>query len=218
MGRERREFKRPSFKRDVNKLFVIATEGQKTERVYFEGLLTQNPHPKTKIYLEVLPKLDSNSSPGAVLRMLDSFKREFLLRKDDELWMVIDRDRQSLKASEISKIATLVYQKKYNLALSNPAFEVWLLLHVKDVSEYSETDIEELFENRRTGSRSRLERELVYICGSYNKSKPDLSLFLPFVTIAVERAEALVRDPNERWPDYFGTHVHKLVKKLLETY
>ncbi len=215
MGRERREFKRPSFKRDVNKLFVIATEGQKTEKVYFEGLISENPHPKTKIYMEILPKLDSKSSPSAVLRMLDSFRKEFLLRNGDELWMVIDRDKQSWQVSEISEIAQMVSQKKYYLALSNPAFEVWLLLHVKDVNEYSPAEIQELFANSRTGSRTRLERELVRICGSYNKIKPNLGHFLPNVRTAISRAEILVRDPSERWPDYFGTHVFKLVKKLI---
>ena len=129
--------------------------------------------------------------------------------------MVIDRDRQSWEISEISEITTLVYQKKYHLALSNPAFEVWLLLHVKDIFEYSTAELEELFENRRVGMRTRLERELVKLCGSYNKAKPDLSHFLPHVDTAIIRAEALVRDPNERWPNYFGTHVFKLVRKLI---
>jgi hypothetical protein len=34
MPRERREFKRPTFIRDVQKLFVIASEGIKTEVKY----------------------------------------------------------------------------------------------------------------------------------------------------------------------------------------
>ena len=216
MGRERREFKRPSLNRDVNKLFIIATEGQRTEKVYFEGLFYQNPHPKTKIYLEVLSRLNSNSSPRSVLKQLDDFKKEYLLREGDELWMVIDRDRQSWEVSEISEVAALIYQKNYHLALSNPAFEIWLLLHVKDLSEYTEEEKGELFENKREGSRTRLEKELIKICGSYKKSNPNLSHFLPHVNIAIERAEALVRNPKERWPNYLGTHVFKLVRKLVK--
>ena len=215
MGRERREFRRPSFNRDVNKLFIIATEGEKTEKVYFKGLFSRNPHPKTEIFLEVLTRLNSNSSPRSVLKQLDDFKKEYLLREGDELWMVIDRDKQSWEVSEISQVAALIYQKRFHFALSNPAFEIWLLLHVKDLSEYTEDEKRELFENRRVGSRTRLERELIRICGSYNKSNPNLSFFLPYVNTAIERAEALVQNPNERWPNYLGTHVYKLVKKLM---
>lgn len=217
MGRERREFKRSSFNRDVNKLLIIATEGQKTEKEYFEGLISRKSHLYTKIYVEVLEKLNSNSSPSSVIRMLDSFKKEFLLREGDELWMVIDRDKQSWKIAEISEVATLVNQKNYNMAMSNPAFEVWLLLHVKDITRYSAGELQELFENRRLRRhRTRLDSELVEICGSYNKYSPNLDHFLPSVETAILRAEALIRDPNERWPDYFGTHVYKIVKKLIQ--
>jgi len=166
--------------------------------------------------VEVLEKLNSNSSPRSVIRMLDSFKKEFLLRKDDELWMVIDRDKQSWEIAEISEIATLVNQKKYNMAMSNPAFEVWLLLHVKDITEYSADELQELFENRRLSQhRTRLDRELTRICGSYNKHSPNLDHYLPTVKTAILRAEALLRDPNERWPNYFGTHVYKIVEKII---
>lgn len=37
MGRIKRDFKRPENKRSA-KLIVIATEGRKTERIYFEAL------------------------------------------------------------------------------------------------------------------------------------------------------------------------------------
>ena len=216
MGRERREFKRPSFNRDVNRLFVIATEGQNTEKKYFEGLKSHKYFQHTKIYLEVLEKLNSNSSPTSVINMLNSFKKEFLLRDGDELWMVIDRDKQSWDITEISEVATLVYQKRYNLALSNPAFEVWLLLHVKDVSEYSEEELNELYVNRKISRhRTRLDFELAEICGSYNKYSPNLDHYLPTVETAILRAESLIIDPNERWPNHFGTHVHKLVAKLI---
>ncbi len=217
MGREKREFKRLSFNREINKLLVIATEGQCTEKEYFEGLLSNKKTRNTKIYVEILEKLTTNSSPSAVLRMLDSFKKEFLMRDGDELWMVIDRDKQSWKIREITKVATLVNQKNYYLAMSNPAFEIWLLLHVKDINQYSSKYLQELYENKKGGShRTRLERELISICGSYNKKTPNLDHYLPHIEIAVKRAEKLIKNQSERWPDYFGTHVFKIVKKILQ--
>ena len=217
MGRERREFKRPTFIRDLNKLYVIATEGQKTEIQYFNGIKASKDLLRTKIYIEVLHRKNTNSSPTSVIKMLDDFKKEFLLNDDDELWLVIDRDKQSWGIDEISEIARLSIQKKYFLALSNPAFELWLLLHVKDIMEYSNDDLKELFENKRINKhRTRLEKELKSLCGSYKKSHLNLNHFLPHVRLAIKRAENLIKDPNERWPNYLGTHVHKLVKKILK--
>jgi hypothetical protein len=148
--------------------------------------------------------------------MLDDFKREYKLIGGDELWMVIDRDKQSWNAKEISEVAKLASQKNYGFALSNPAFEVWLLLHVKDINDYTDAEIKALFKNKRIGSRTKLEKELFDICGSYNKSNLNLNYFIPYVNIAIKRAELLVKKPKERWPNYFGTHVYKLVKKLLK--
>ena len=217
MGRERREFKRPKFKRDINQLCIIATEGQKTEIKYFSKLSNEFCPPRNKIYIEILPKLTSDSAPIAVIRMLDEFKKDYILRDDDELWMVIDRDKQSWTHAAISQVARQCYQKDYFLALSNPAFEVWLLLHVKDFSEYTRDEIEELFQNKRNRShRTRLEKELITICGSYNKKNPNLDHYFPYIHSAVQRGKNLMEQPNERWPDYLGTHVWKLVKRIID--
>jgi hypothetical protein len=217
MGRERREFKRPKFKREINHLCIIATEGQNTEIKYFNRLKIDFPTPKNKIYIEVIPKLTSNSSPTAVIRMLNEFKKEYILREGDELWMVIDRDRQSWTSSNISQVARQCYQKDYFMALSNPAFEVWLLLHVKDITKYAQDEIEELFQNKRINrSRTRLEQELISICGSYNKNNPNLDHYFPYIRQAVRRGEDLMENPSESWPNYLGTHVFKLVKRIIE--
>lgn len=217
MSRERRDFKRPSFVRDLNKLFVIATEGQKTEIKYFDGIKSSKDLQRTKIYIEILKRKNTNSSPSSVMKMLDEFKKEFLLKDDDELWLVIDRDKQSWGINEISEIARLSLQKNYFLALSNPAFEIWLLLHVKDVTDYTNEEKDELFENKKINrNRTRLEKELITICGSYNKTNLNLAHYIPHVHLAIMRSENLTRDPNERWPNYLGTHVYKLVKKLVQ--
>lgn len=180
MGRERRDFKRPTFIRELNKLFVIATEGQKTEIKYFNGIKSCKDFPSTKIYVEILHRKNTNSSPTSVIKMLDEFKQEFLLNEDDELWLVIDRDKQSWEIDEISEIARLSLQKKYSLAVSNPAFELWLLVHVKNLDEYNEAEKNELYENKKINShRTRLEKELINICGSFNKSNISLNHYIP---------------------------------------
>jgi hypothetical protein len=57
--------------------------------------------------------------------------------------------------------------------------------------------------------------ELLAICGTYNKSNINVDDYLPHVNVAIQRAEALTQNINERWPDYLGSHVYKLVRKLM---
>lgn len=216
MPRERREFKRESFSRDIQRLFVIATEGVKTEIKYFEEFKSEQYYNNQSVYVEVLKRLTTDSSPDVVIRELNNFAKEYRLRDEDELWMVIDRDKQSWTQREIARIARLCIQKRYGFALSNPCFEVWLLLHVKDYNTYSKQKQVALFKNgRANASRSILENELVAICGSYNKSNLNVSHYLPTINVAITRAEALVENETERWPNGFGTHIFKLVKKLI---
>lgn len=92
MTRTKRNFRRLEGNRDA-KLIVIATEGRKTEGIYFEGLSLFLCNPK--VHVKVIEKLDDNSSPDEVLNQLKLFEDEYNLDEADELWMVIDRDYQS---------------------------------------------------------------------------------------------------------------------------
>ena len=219
MTRVRKEFNRKSANRDA-RLFVIAAEGQKTETKYFNDLkrLFRNP----RIQVEVLqrPELQSShSSPRDVITMLDGFRREYKLKADDELWLLIDRDRQSWNKKQISEIAQLCHQKKYFLALSNPCFELWLLLHVKDFSEYSTGKLDELFRNPKVNKkRNLIEKEIIHATGSHNKSSLNTKKYMTKENIlrAIEQAKELDETPEDRWPEYLATRIYQLIEKLIE--
>jgi len=126
MGRVRTDFKRKSSFRDA-KLIVVATEGENTEPKYFEALKAAYLNPR--IHLEIIPSKGGKSSPKHILQNLIEFKNEYRIREDDELWIVIDRDFKSWTIKELSECLQLCKQKKIKVALSNPCFEIWLLLH-----------------------------------------------------------------------------------------
>jgi hypothetical protein len=199
-GRIRREFKRQGFNREIQRLFVIAAEEWYQNKA---------------VHIEPLKRLEGGSSPSSVLKQLREFKSEFKLRAGDELWMVIDRDKQSWKIAEISQVAQQCEQASYGFAMTNPAFEFWLLLHIRDMSTYSAEVQQEFLENGKTGDRTRVEQELVTLLGSYNKSNLNVNHYLPQLTVAVERAEAMDHGGG-RWPNGLGSHVYKLIKRLLE--
>jgi len=162
-----------------------------------------------RVHVEILERLTSSSSPEHVLEELNKFKSKYKLNKDDELWMAIDLDRWHQR--NLSSVATQCSQKGYYLAVSNPCFEVWLLLHLRDLSSYSVDQIEKFLQN----SNRDLEIEIRNILGSYNKSNPDTSKFLPHVHKAKKRARRLDLNPEDRWPNSIGTRVYLLVEKII---
>lgn len=197
------------------KLIIIASEGTNTEKRYFEDLA--NAYFAPNIHVEVLNRLESGSDPQTVILALDDFCRRYRLRSDyDELWLVIDVDRWQEK--QLSDVGSLCAQKKYGYAVSNPCFEIWFLLHLKSLDEYPEPTLQEFRENKRPNSkhpRTRLDIELVSLLGSYNKGDPDTSKFLGNVRVAIERARALDKIPDHRWPNDLGTRVYLIAEKII---
>jgi hypothetical protein len=205
--------KRKSTYRDA-KLIVIAAEGEKTEKKYFESLAVE--YAASNIHIEVLVRTEKGSDPKTVIRALDKFKRQYALKKGyDQLWLVADVDRW--KEQMLSEVAKLCHQKGYGNAISNPCFEIWLLLHIKNILEYDEPTLQEFRENKKTGTRTRLKRELVNLLGSYNSSNPSIEPFIPHVDKAVERARQLDAHPEHRWPNDLGTRVYLLAEQIIST-
>jgi hypothetical protein len=156
MGRQRREFVRRGGFRDAT-LFVIASEGAVTEPRYLKGLKARWHNPR--IHPHVLERDDpSLSSPEHVLEELDRFCREYSLQEGDQLWLLMDRDFQSWKPAMISAIAQECQSKGYFLAVSNPCFEIWLLLHFEDVPNQADTRKQELAENKDGHLKSEVGR------------------------------------------------------------
>lgn len=216
MGRIKRDFKRPENKRSA-KLIVIATEGRKTERIYFEALAEN--FDSTKVHVEVIEKLDDNSSPDVVLEQLNSFADEFNLDENDELWMVIDRDYQSWEIEMIKSVAQICHQKRgYYLAISNPAFELWLLLHLVDCSALTQQEKEDLFKNAKvTRNKTYSKKMLSDLLGGFNEAKYDADSFVPKVEEAIKNAIVLDVNPRTRWPNYLATRVYKLVQNIISS-
>ena len=129
--------------------------------------------------------------------------------------MVIDRDRWTIKS--ISAVAQrCVQDPSYHLALSNPCFELWLILHIVDVSLESEEEKIKIQKNRREKKNTDpyLKRKLRALLGSYSESNYDADQLVIQVAEAIMRAEALEKNKNARWPQGLGTHVYKLAKSI----
>ena len=200
-------------KRDIKKLFVIVTEGTKTEPTYFQDLSADDRFRNPSVHVRIIQA--ENSSPEHVLARLTEFDSEFELGDNDDLWLVIDRD--GWEVASLNRVSQEAIQKGFNLADSNPAFELWLLLHHRSLDDYTEQERAELQANHKCGSRTRLELELISICGSYSKSKLRSSDYLPEIKTAIANARKSDVKPNDRWLNQIGSRVYKLAQSIIDS-
>lgn len=199
---------------EKEKIIVLAFEGNITEEIYFEEFKSSEFFNDSLIFLHFLkrPKSDTNSAPNHVfIKLKKEAKDEYNFLDTDELWMIIDRDRWR-NIPEI--ILECKKQNNMFVAVSNPCFEFWLLLHIKDVSEYSPEERQSILENGRvSSSREYIDSKIMEITGFYNKRNPRPELYIPTVDKAIEQAKILDLG-NEDYPETLGTHVYKIVEKL----
>ena len=112
--------------RNEKRLFVVSVEGAVTEVEYLERL--------GKIYydtciIDILSDVNK-SSPNSVLDRIKKYRCS--LKKGDELWCVIDKDKWT--DAQLDAIVDWSQEQmaggvSRNLGLSNPKIELWLLFH-----------------------------------------------------------------------------------------
>lgn len=209
--RERREAFRDA------RLIVIASEGKDTERIYFKALAKEYTNPRVHVHiLERSEAEQNNSSPDHVLKQLNDYKSQYELEADDELWLVVDKDRWT--EAMLSRVATECSQEvAMHMALSNPCFELWLLLHIEDSALLTPEEQKQWIENRRKSKNGDpyLKVRLRQKMGSYHESSYDALALIAHVEDAIERARALDNNPNDRWPQTLGTRVYLLAESVM---
>lgn len=113
---------------------LIVCEDEATERLYFE---TAFPNlPENTVY--VLP-IGTGRDPLGVAEQAISERATLQLnakREVDEVWLVFDKDdadKESGKKARFEQALQLAKNENMQLAFSNEAFELWLLLHFVEV-------------------------------------------------------------------------------------
>ena len=193
---KRRKFSRPLGQRSYRKLFILAVEGVKTEHTYFSLFNTQNSVVRVSCI-----KGKNSDSPPAILKRLKQKIADEALRKNDEAWVVVDKDAWMDK--QLAELWNWSEEREnYGLALSNPKFEFWLLLHFEDGY-------------KATTSRACSERLNKYLPG-YDKGFDVRKVSWVMVAEAVERGRQRDMPACVDWPRNEGvTTVYRLVERFL---
>lgn len=200
MGRTNRSLSRKLGNRQVRKVFVVAVEGEHTERIYFGMFSNKN------VRVHPLPPRRSGprTTPRQVLNRLKEYvSSDSYDKRLDELWLVIDRD--DWDHNDLDSVAAECTRYGYRLAVTNPKFEFWLLLHQTKCY--------------RPPTAEACDAELYKLFPDYKKDNLDLAHLGCHVGVAIEHARRLDEQCPKAaggWPLETATDVYRLVERILE--
>ena len=194
-----------------DRVFVVAAEDTYAPKQYFKHL------PMRRVRVMVLPTPVSSglSSPGHVVdRLKEAFleaKKNREVQSGDEFWVCLDMDHHMADTHLKGTLLALAQARQagFELAISNPCFELWLLLHHEDVAPGT------VYTNGEA-----VERALKARLGGYNKICIHEGMF-PLATVpdAIRRARLLETSPDDPvgpWPDSTGTRMYRLLERALQ--
>ena len=126
--------RRPNRIRRYKYLFLIICEDEKTEPLYFEKF--REKFPDETLYLETVGT--GKDPKGVVEQAIDEkIKLETFAKKEvDEVWIVFDKDdadANDTRINNFNEAFKMAKKEKFEVAYSNEVFELWLLLHLKNI-------------------------------------------------------------------------------------
>lgn len=177
-------------------LFLLSVEGAVTEQQYFNFFKNDD----SIIQIECINK-KNRSSPIEVLKAIKRTLSKVDLKKDDEAWLIIDKDQWP--DEHIKELFEWSKEKhNYYFALSNPCFEYWLLLHFENPSS-------------KITKNSCIVRLKRYLPG-YDKNISASKFTDEKIGMAISRAESQISSQDGAWPITTGTTVYKLIKNIYQ--
>lgn len=199
-NRQRRPARRTPFREPKRRILVVC-EGARTEPDYINGL--------DRFFRNSAIEVECVRAAGVPLTVVShAAQRKEQAQKDakrhddeflrfDEVWCVVDVDEHP----HLNEARQLAQARQIELAISNPCFELWLLLHFREPPGA-----------RHRHDLCRLMREHV---PAYDK-KPDFAHLADGVDAACRRAERLdLEANNENEPGRNPTTgVYRLVAAL----
>ena len=137
-----------------DRIYLVACDDTYAPKQYFSffGI--------PRIQVHVIPTTDGSSSAMHVLERLLEFE---YIQDLDERWLVLDCDHY-IKPNHLKSFQQAINrarQEKVNVALSNPCFELWLLLH----------HVDQFYNVNGFANANEIESTLRKILKGYNKGR-----------------------------------------------
>jgi hypothetical protein len=128
-----KSLKRTAETRPELRTIVVFTEGKKAEPEYLTAL-QKLPH----IAHDVSLNLEIQPEHGVPLTLVQSAVRRNEDQEIDECWCIFDVEWPQHHPN-LQDAVSLAHEKGINLAISNPCFELWLILHHEEYCKFATT-------------------------------------------------------------------------------
>lgn len=224
--------------------FYCVSEGA-TEESYFWGIRNNRTalRIKNNVFIEVVPKEEGQETYSHPLHLVNACLQSMgrIDEKGNEIpkeeqenhcaWegfnpeidivsVIFDRDYRNLE-SHLDEIFELCRKHGIRIVMSNPNFELWLLMHVPEIEKY---DRKMLLENKKnlrkelfpdaSAKKKCLEILVADHFKGYRKgSKLRFERFQPYVELAIQQAALFCEEP-EKLCSQLGTSVGKLIQTM----
>ena len=167
-------------------------------------------------------RIDEEGNPIPSEKWSENCKWDNFDPELDQVCVIFDRDYRNLER-ELDNIYGLCNEHKIKIVISNPNFELWLLMHFPNMKQY---DSEKLLENKKNlryeicadASKNKKYLEILVSknAGGYSKgSKIRFEKFMPYIDLAVQQAKEYCEDPD-LIRNSLGTSVGKLIEQMRE--
>ena len=135
----------------------------------------------------------------------------------DQICLIIDRDKESFLATpennQYGYVVEKCKEKGFQLCITNPFFEFWLLLHFDEVFEL---DTEKLLENPKVTSKRRYaEQKLRIIYPKYKKSSYQAEELVGDIDKAIQNEKEFCEDVVGL-ENSVGSNIGRLIEKMRE--
>lgn len=173
--------------RTPRRTFLVVIGADRTEAAYLKGLRTHFG----------LVTVTIKTKPCAPDQLVEHTLRSYALDDYDEVWCVTDVDHYEREGGKVTAAKAAAVKVGIRLAVSDPCFELWLLLHHEACAGHC----------RDCGV---VERRLIKRVPAYDKTRLRFGDFVAGLDDAVGRAQALTGGGNP------STNVWELITALLE--
>lgn len=126
MGRIKEIDRRSGGKRKRNSVVYLICEGSETEIRYFKQFRSRGCH------IDIIPLSSQYKSANTLVAKARATmgKHPYYPDEGDKIWCVFDRDDNTNEMLEQARV--LAAKEGYEIAFSNPSFELWFLLHFQN--------------------------------------------------------------------------------------
>lgn len=176
--------------------YYFLCEGENTEKWYFEYLINNKKflgiHPLIDVrYLEKTEEDKHISHPKRLLEFADEVKEDKTTSFDkhhDKIIIVFDLDIFKNKAEDYATLISKIQNLGYIPAVTNPSFELFLLLHVQDsFQQYISIEKTNILANKKVGKQRYIQHLLSSILHINSKKNSKIGELADKIDIAIEQ-------------------------------